>query len=85
VVREALLAAGLVAPETERLAASVTLPDGSPRCVWTDTRPDARTYARVLLASIAERHKWRAQYEAAKAAAAPVDSRSATTPPPDPG
>ena len=37
--------------------------------MWTDTRPDARTYARVLLASIAERQKWRAQYEAAKAAA----------------
>ncbi|SDR82333.1 hypothetical protein SAMN04488543_0558 [Friedmanniella luteola] len=84
VVREALLAAGIVAPETERLAAAVTLADGSPRFVWTDTRPDARTYARVLLASIAERHKWRDQYEAAKAAA-PVDKRSATTPPPDPG
>lgn len=57
VVREALLVAGIVAPETERLAAAVTLADGSPRFVWTDTRPDARTYARVLLASIAERHK----------------------------
>lgn len=84
VVREALLAAGLVAPETERLAATVTLPDGSPRFVWTDTRPDARTYARVLLASIAERQKWREQYEAAKAAQ-PVDNRPATTPPADPG
>ena len=85
VVREALLAAGLVAPETERLAATVTLPDGSPRFVWTDTRPDARTYARVLLASIAERQKWRQQYEAAKAAAPPVDNPPATTPPADPG
>ncbi len=69
VVREALLAAGIVAPEIERMAADVTLPDGSPRFVWTDTRPDARTYARVLLASIAERQRWRAQYEAAKACA----------------
>jgi len=85
VVREALLGAGIVAPETERLAATVTLFDGSPRFVWTDTRPDARTYARVLLASIAERHKWRAQYEAAKATASPVDNCSATTPPPDSG
>lgn len=85
VVREALLAAGIVAPETERLAATVTLSDGSPRFVWTDTRPDACTYARVLLASIAERQKWRAQYEAAKATAAPVDSRPATLPPVDPG
>ena len=86
IVREALLAAGIVAPETERLAASVTLPDGSPRFVWTDTRPDARTYARVLLQSIADRQKWREQYEAAKTATAgPVDNPSATTPPADPG
>ena len=85
VVREALLAAGIVAPETERLAATVTLPDGSPRFVWTDTRPDARTYARVLLASIAERQKWREQYEAAKAAGPAVDNRPATGPPADPG
>jgi len=84
VVREALLAAGIVAPETERLAAAVTLSDGSPRFVWTDTRPDARTYARVLLQSVAERAAWRAQYEAAKAAR-PVDSRPATTPPVDSG
>lgn len=70
VVREALLSAGIVAPETERMAADVTMPDGTPRFVWTDTNPDQATYALVLLASIAERHRWRAQYEAAKAAAA---------------
>ncbi len=40
VVREALLAAGIVAPEVERMAATVTLPDGTPRFVWTDSRPD---------------------------------------------
>ncbi len=40
VVREALLTAGIVAPEIERLAADVTLPDGRPRFVWTDTQPD---------------------------------------------
>ncbi|GAA2109489.1 hypothetical protein GCM10009841_30840 [Microlunatus panaciterrae] len=70
VVREALLSAGIIAPDTERMAADVTLPDGTPRFVWTDTNPDQATYARVLLASIAERHRWRAQYETAKAAAA---------------
>lgn len=63
----------------------MTMPDGSPRFVWTDTRPDARTYALVLLASIAERHRWRDQYEAAKAAAPAVDDAPATTPPADPG
>jgi hypothetical protein len=36
VVREALLSAGMVAPEIERLAASVRAPDGLPRYVWTD-------------------------------------------------
>lgn len=82
VVREALLAAGIVAPETERLAAKVTMPDGSPRFVWTDTRPDPVVYARVLLMSIAERLRWRVQYEAVKQAAALVDNCSATGPPP---
>ena len=52
VVREALMSAGIDAPELDRMAASVILPDGSPRFVWTDTRPDADIYARVILASI---------------------------------
>ena len=51
VVREALTSAGIGAPELDPMAASVTLPDGSPRFVWTDTRPDADIYARVILAS----------------------------------
>lgn len=70
VVREALLAAGIVAPEIERMAATVTLADGAPRFVWTDSRPAPSSYIRVLLASIAERQRWRAQYETAKTAAA---------------
>jgi hypothetical protein len=82
VVREALAEAGIVAPETERLAADVLSADGHPRFVWTDTRPDPHTYARVILAAIAERQRWRAQYEAAKAARQPVDSLSATGQPP---
>ena len=79
VVREALAEAGIVAPEIERLAADVLSADGQPRFVWTDTRPDPQLYARVILASIAERQRWRAQYEAAKAARQPVDSLSATS------
>ena len=39
---------------------------GKPRFVWTDTRPDRHTYIRVVLASIAERQRWRAQYQAAQ-------------------
>jgi hypothetical protein len=81
VVREALTEAGIVAPEIERLAADVLSADGKPRFVWTDTQPDPQLYARVILASIAERHRWKAQYQAAKTARASVDRLSATTGP----
>jgi hypothetical protein len=77
VVREALLSAGMVAPELERMAASVMAPDGLPRYVWADSRPDPASYAQVILAAVMERQEWRAQYEAAKA----VDGVSATGPP----
>jgi hypothetical protein len=66
VVREALEAAGMLAPEIERMAATVTMPDGSPRFVWSDNRPDPITYAQVLMAAVAERLRWKAQYQAAK-------------------
>ena len=82
VVREALTSAGINAPELDRMAASMTLPDGSPRFVWTDTQPDPATYARVILASIVERQRWRTRYEAAKACRVSVDSLSATDRPP---
>ena len=64
------------------MAATVTLPDGSPRFVWTDTRPDPRIYARVILAAVLERQRWRAQYEHAKTLQ-PVDNSfgNATGPP----
>jgi len=67
VVREALLSAGVVAPEIERMAVDVKASDGLPRYVWTDSRPDPASYAQVILQSITERQRWRAQYEAAKA------------------
>ena len=54
VVRETLLAAGIEVPELDRMAASVTLADGSPRFVWTDTRPDHETYVKIILNSIGE-------------------------------
>jgi hypothetical protein len=81
VVREALNEAGIVAPEVERLAADVLSSDGKPRFVWTDSKPDPLLYTRIILASIAERQRWKAQYEAAKAARVPVDSCSATVGP----
>jgi hypothetical protein len=64
----------------------VTLRDGSPRFIWTDTRPDHDTYVKAILQSIVERQRWRLQYEAAKtlmaAAAGAVDSVSTTGQPP---
>ncbi|WP_041790554.1 replication initiator [Microlunatus phosphovorus] len=82
VVREALEAAGMLAPEIERMAATVLAKDGKPRFVWTDTRPDATTYVTLVLAAIAEQQCWRAQYQAAKEAADLVDNSSADTGPP---
>ena len=85
VVREALEAAGMLAPEIERMAATVLAKDGKPRFVWTDTKPDPVTYVRVIMAAVAEQQRWRAQYQAAKDAAGLVDNHSADTgPPPEP-
>jgi hypothetical protein len=56
-----LLNARIVPPAVERMAAHVTLHDGTPRFVWTDSRPDQSTCARVLLDSIAERQRWHDQ------------------------
>lgn len=75
VVREALLSAGVVAPETERMAAEVTLSDGSQRFVWSDLQVDADTYVHVVLRSVAERARWREQYQKA------TGNLSATGPP----
>jgi hypothetical protein len=69
------------APEIKRLASNVLAGDGKPRFVWTDTKPDPQLYARIILHLIAERHGWKAQYEAAKAARLPLDSLSATAEP----
>src|SRR5690606_13026360 len=82
VVRETLTSAGIIPPEVERMAADVTGPDGRPRYVWTDLRPDPSSYSKIILGFIAEQHRWRAEYNAAKAQrdGPPVDNRSATVP-----
>ena len=81
VVRQALDAAGIASPAVERMGAGVLSPDGLPRFVWTDAKPDPTTYTLTLLRAVAERQKWRAEYDQAKAAE-PVDKRSATAPDP---
>jgi hypothetical protein len=83
VVREALQSAGMAAPDLERMAIDVLSPDGLPRYVWTDERPDPTTYTLMLLRAVAERQRWRAQYDQAKTRTAveTVDSLSAIGPP----
>lgn len=85
VVRQALEAAGIEPPEARRAAADVLHTDGHPRYVWEDVPLAERDYAQVIVASITEHRRWRAEHEHAKDLAAqrargpsgPVDDRSA--------
>jgi hypothetical protein len=87
-----LAAAGVDTPETDRLAASVMAQDGKPRFVWEEVPVAEADYVVTVLASVRQKRRWRAEYDAAKesrdAARAspgqpvgPVDSNSATTSP----
>lgn len=66
VVRAALESAGIIAPETERMAADVQGSDGRARFVWEPVERDDATYAQVVMFAVAERHRWRQQYEAVR-------------------
>jgi hypothetical protein len=84
VVRQVLQAAGVDAPEADRLSVDVLHEDGQPRFVWDDLPVTGADYTEVLVASVMERRRWRVQYETAKQAALerdgpPVDNRSATS------
>lgn len=84
VVRQVLHAAGVEAPEADRLSVDVLHDDGKPRFVWDDLPTTEANYTDVLVASVMERRRWRAQYDSAKEASLqrdgpPVDNRSATT------
>ena len=46
-------------PRSNGSPPTVTLPDGRPRFVWTDTKTDPQTYARVILATVARTARWR--------------------------
>ena len=86
VVRAALEAAGIAPPAADRMAAETLHDDGQPRFVWADVPVSAYDYARVVMATVVEARRWRAQYDHAKALASgagpPVDSRSAMAAPP---
>jgi hypothetical protein len=70
VVRQTLLEAGVEVPKSRRLAVDVLGPGGRPRYQWAHFDPRQTTtplYRLVLTRSIAERLRWRREYEAAKA------------------
>jgi hypothetical protein len=72
----------MLTPDLERTAADVLSPDGLPRFVRTDDQPDPTTYTLMLIRAVAERQRWRTQYERAKRLVLePVDNCSATGPP----
>lgn len=66
VVRQVLQEAGLTAPEIDRLAAETRTPDGEARFEWTKLEHRPQAYVGVILRSVAERRRWRADYEKAK-------------------
>jgi len=70
VVRAVLDAAGVEMPESNRLAATLEDQDGRPRYewkIWNPLESDVPVYRQVMTHAIAERVRWKAQYEAAKA------------------
>jgi hypothetical protein len=94
VVRQVLAAAGIKAPDADRMSAEALADDGLPRYVWEPVPISEAEYATTVLLSIKQAQRWRAEYETAKQqlavqtragpeidATGPVDSRSATTRP----
>lgn len=71
--------AGIDIEDTDRCSATILGDDGQPRYLW---RPldleDVPTYTAVIAHTIAERNRWRTQYEDAKRRAGPADANSAT-------
>nr|MBA2558679.1 replication initiation protein [Propionibacteriales bacterium] len=88
VVREALAAAGMAMPDTNRRSATATDELGRPRYVWQPVDPrreDPASYRHAILLSIEQRRRWRTEYEAAKARLEDRRILSATGPPGDGG
>lgn len=79
VVRQVLLAAGIEAPEVDRLSVLAKRQDGAQRFQWTIHDPVNSTvpiYRQVMTTAIQERMRWKAEYDAAKARASPATSRA---------
>ncbi|MGF1662617.1 MAG: replication initiator [Kineosporiaceae bacterium] len=67
VVREALAAAGIDAPQADRMAAAALDEDGDPRYRWEPVEPGEADYGAAVLDLARERHRWRREYGQAKA------------------
>lgn len=80
VVREALEEAGITAPDIERIAADVQADDGRPRYEWHPVEPTPHLYANAIVRTIAERRRWRIEYDHAKSLRASPCGSSADPP-----
>jgi hypothetical protein len=81
IVRAVLAEAGIDPDDHNTYSATVLRPDGHPRYHWSPANPSdlgETRYARVIVHTIRRRQRWREQYEAAKARAAPQPDLSAT-------
>ena len=76
-VRAALESAPIVAPDTERMSAGIRTSDGRARFVWEPVERDSVSYAPVIMFAVAERRRWRAEYDKARGI---QQSRSAVPP-----
>jgi hypothetical protein len=84
VVRQVLEAAGVDVPETSRMAADIRREDGIPRFNWKIWDPIDATvpvYRQVMTKSIAEKVRWKTEYELGKQRASPTGSATANGPP----
>jgi hypothetical protein len=73
IVAATLAEAGITAPDTNRCSVTVPDPDGKSRFVWSRIdreHQDAISYGRAIAVSIAERSRWRAEYDLARAVSA---------------
>lgn len=84
VVRQTLLAAGVEVPDQHRFSVAMTRDDGQQRFAWKVWNPLTATvpvYRHVMTQALAEKLRWRADYEKAKARASPVPSNAPPRPP----
>jgi hypothetical protein len=82
-VQVVLEAAGIDLADADRCSATQVRDDGQPRYAWYPVdRDDLPTYTEIIATSVAERERWRTQYEQAKERAGPEPVRQSVSPAP---